>query len=209
MPQRVTLSGSLTRSWRDWPPKEEWPEVATSGQLPASRVVLSAVLPNSLLINLCCLAQSSPSGWVCICAHYSRRIAMPPVGSRLYSKHPQSHMHWPTMAAIPNQFWEPRLKDRCIEPLQFAGCSLSRDMGKGSKFPLVCSLLNCLLPSNRSKNTKHLHNRPMLIVFNSLARKYLLGKGNQNTLKTTIIGGNYPVRNIVCTCTVHCTALCY
>ena len=56
MPQRVTLSGSLTSSWRDWPPKEEWPEVATSGQLPASRVLLSAVLPNSLLINLCCLA---------------------------------------------------------------------------------------------------------------------------------------------------------
>ena len=60
-------------------------------------------------------------------------------------------------------------------------------MGKGSRFPLVCSLVNCLLPSNRSKNTKHLHNRPMLIVFNNLARKYLLGKGNQNTLKTTII----------------------
>ena len=96
-----------------------------------------------------------------------------------------------------------------IEPFQFAGSSLSRDLGKGSKFPLVCSLVNCLLPSNRSKNTKHLHNRPMLIVFNSLARKYLLGKGNQNTLKTTIIGGNYPVRNIVCSCTVHCTALCY
>ena len=114
MPQRVTLSGSLTSSWRDWPPKEEWPEVATSGQLPASRVVLSAVLPNSLLINLCCLAQSSPSGWVCICAHYSRRIAMPPVGSRLYSKHPQSHRHWPTMATKPNQFCEPRLKDRAL-----------------------------------------------------------------------------------------------
>ena len=42
-------SASLTSSWSDWPPKEEWPEVATSGQLPASLGFGQCLPPASLL----------------------------------------------------------------------------------------------------------------------------------------------------------------